>query len=48
LPATGQPLRYWNAKLFRQNNAGFNLAATLLVWALVAAWALWGQPLTRA
>ena len=48
LPATGQPLRYWNGKLFRQNNAGFNLAATLLVWALVAAWGLWGQPLTRA
>lgn len=47
LPATGEALWYWNGRLFRQNNAGFNLAATLFVWALVAAWALWGQPLTR-
>jgi len=44
-PATGQPVAYWNWTLFKQNNAGFNLIATLLVWAAVAAWAIWGLPL---
>jgi hypothetical protein len=44
-PATGQPVAYWNWQLFGQNNAGFNLGATLAVWALVAAWAIWGLPL---
>jgi len=44
-PATGEPVGYWNWQLFRQNNAGFNLAATLAAWAAVAAWTLWGLPL---
>jgi protein-S-isoprenylcysteine O-methyltransferase Ste14 len=46
-PATGQPVAYWNWQLFGQNNAGFNLGATLAVWALVAAWAIWGLPLVN-
>lgn len=37
-PLPGQPVAYWNWKLFRQNNALGNLAGTLLVWAAVAAW----------
>jgi protein-S-isoprenylcysteine O-methyltransferase Ste14 len=45
LPATGQPVAYWNWTLFKQNNAGFNLIATLVVWAAVAVWAIWGLPL---
>ena len=44
-PATGEAVAYWNWQLFRQNNAGFNLGATLAVWALIAAWATWGLPL---
>ena len=46
-PATGQPLRYWSGELFRQNNAGFNLGATLVVWALVVAVGGWGLPPAR-
>ena len=37
-PLPGQPVAYWNWTLFRQNNAPANLAGTLLVWAIVAAW----------
>ena len=44
-PATGQPVAYWNWSLFKQNNAGFNLLATLVVWAVIAAWTIWGLPL---
>ena len=39
-PLPGEPVAYWNWKLFRQNNAAANLAGTLLVWAVVAAWLL--------
>jgi protein-S-isoprenylcysteine O-methyltransferase Ste14 len=39
-PLEGQPVAYWNWSLFRQNNATANLAGTLLVWAVVAAWLL--------
>jgi protein-S-isoprenylcysteine O-methyltransferase Ste14 len=39
-PLAGQPVAYWNWTLFRQNNAAANLAGTLLVWAVVAAWLL--------
>ena len=45
IPGRPQPDRqidYWNWTLFKQNNAGTNLLATLAVWALVAAWTLWG------
>ncbi len=44
-PLAGKPVAYWNPALFSQNHAGINLLATLAVWALVAAWALWGVPL---
>jgi protein-S-isoprenylcysteine O-methyltransferase Ste14 len=37
-PLPGQPVAYWSWALFRQNNATVNLAATLAVWAVVAAW----------
>jgi hypothetical protein len=37
-------LAYWNWKLFRQNNAAANLAGTLLVWVIVAAWVLLRSP----
>ena len=37
-PLPGQPVAYWNWALFRQNNAAANLAGTLVVWAVVAAW----------
>lgn len=37
-PLAGEPVAYWNWKLFRQNNAAANLAGTLAVWAVVAAW----------
>jgi protein-S-isoprenylcysteine O-methyltransferase Ste14 len=47
-PLAGKPVAYWNPALFKQNNAGTNLLATLAVWALVAAWTLWGVPLLRA
>ena len=39
------PLNKRRWQLFRQNNAGFNLGATLAVWALIAVWATWGLPL---
>ena len=39
-PLAGQPVAYWSWKLFRQNNAAANLAGTLLVWAVAAAWLL--------
>jgi protein-S-isoprenylcysteine O-methyltransferase Ste14 len=41
-PLAGKPVAYWNGALFGQNNAGTNLLATLAVWALVAAWTVWG------
>jgi protein-S-isoprenylcysteine O-methyltransferase Ste14 len=47
-PQAGKQVAYWNGALFSQNNAGTNLLATLAVWALVAAWTLWGVPLLRA
>jgi protein-S-isoprenylcysteine O-methyltransferase Ste14 len=37
-PLDGEPVAYWNWSLFRQNNAAANLAGTLLVWAIAAAW----------
>jgi len=40
-PLAGQPVAYWNWKLFRQNNATFNLLGTLVVWAAVAAWLMY-------
>jgi protein-S-isoprenylcysteine O-methyltransferase Ste14 len=39
-PLPGQPVLYWNWKLFSQNNAPANLAGTLAVWAAIAAWLL--------
>ncbi len=36
----GQPVAYWNWKLFRQNNAAMNLLGTLVVWVVVAGWLL--------
>lgn len=39
-PLAGQPVWYWNWKLFTQNNALLNLVGTLAVWAAVAAWLL--------
>lgn len=44
LPQPGTTVGYWNPALFRQNNAGINLLATLAAWAVVAAWAWWGLP----
>jgi protein-S-isoprenylcysteine O-methyltransferase Ste14 len=41
-PLAGKPVAYWNWALFAQNNAGRNLAGTLLAWVAVAAWTLWG------
>jgi protein-S-isoprenylcysteine O-methyltransferase Ste14 len=46
-PKPGAKVDYWNWQLFRQNNAGINLLATLAAWAVVAAWTLWGAPLLR-
>ncbi|MEO7851608.1 MAG: isoprenylcysteine carboxylmethyltransferase family protein [Rubrivivax sp.] len=46
-PQAGKPVAYWNGALFSQNNAGTNLLATLAVWALVAAWTLWGVALLK-
>ena len=39
-PVAGKPVAFWDWRLFSQNNAGRNLAVTLLVWAAIAAWAL--------
>lgn len=47
LPRTGQPVAYWNWQLFKNNNAAFNLVATLAAWVLVAAWTLVGLPALR-
>ena len=44
-PHAGSKVGYWNWTLFSQNNAGTNLLATLAVWAVVAAWTVWGVPL---
>jgi protein-S-isoprenylcysteine O-methyltransferase Ste14 len=44
-PKPASAVAYWSWPLFRQNNAGANLFATLAAWAVVAAWALWGLPL---
>jgi protein-S-isoprenylcysteine O-methyltransferase Ste14 len=41
-PTQGDSVLYWNWQLFRQNHAGLNLLATLVAWALVAAWTFWG------
>ena len=47
-PLTGKPVGYWNWALFSHNNAARNLVGTLIAWALVAAWVLWGMAaLTR-
>jgi len=46
-PQRGTQVDYWNWALFKQNNAGTNLVATLAVWAVVAAWTLWGLPAIR-
>ena len=42
-PLAGKQVGYWNWALFSHNNAGRNLVGTLLAWALVAAWVLWGM-----
>jgi protein-S-isoprenylcysteine O-methyltransferase Ste14 len=42
-PLSGKPVAYWNWALFSHNNAGRNLVGTLIAWALVAAWVLWGM-----
>lgn len=47
VPPPGTRLGYWNWALFRQNNAGRNLLATLAAWALMAAWTVWGVALLR-
>ena len=39
-PVAGKPVAFWDWRLFGQNNAGRNLAVTLVVWAAIAAWAL--------
>ena len=41
-PVAGKQVAYWNPELFRRNNAGRNLLATLAAWALMAVWGLWG------
>ena len=46
-PLAGTQVAYWNGALFRQNNAGTNLLATLAAWALMAAWLWWGLPALR-
>lgn len=46
-PQAGTTVGYWNWTLFSQNNAGRNLLATLVAWALMAAWTLWGVPALR-
>ena len=46
-PQRGTQVAYWNGTLFSQNNAGRNLVATLIAWALMAAWTLWGAPALR-
>lgn len=43
-PLAGTTVAYWNPVLFKQNNAGRNLLATLAAWALMAAWTIWGVP----
>jgi len=42
-PLAGKQVGYWNWALFSHNNAGRNLVGTLIAWALVAAWVLWGM-----
>jgi protein-S-isoprenylcysteine O-methyltransferase Ste14 len=42
-PLAGTQVGYWNWALFAHNNAGRNLLGTLVAWALVAAWVLWGM-----
>jgi len=42
-PLAGKQVGYWNWALFSHNNAGRNLVGTLVAWALVAAWVLWGM-----
>ncbi len=44
-PLAGKQVGYWNWALFSHNNAGRNLVGTLIAWALVAAWVLWGVAL---
>jgi hypothetical protein len=39
-PLPGQPVAFWDWKLFRQNHGPLNLALTLAVWVAVAAWLL--------
>ena len=39
-PATGERVAFWDWRCFRQNNAGRNLAITLVAWAALAAWVL--------
>jgi protein-S-isoprenylcysteine O-methyltransferase Ste14 len=46
-PQAGKQVAYWNWALFSQNNAGRNLVGTLIAWALMAAWTVWGVPMLR-
>lgn len=39
-PLPGAQVAFWDWKLFAQNNAGRNLALTLVVWMALAAWSL--------
>jgi protein-S-isoprenylcysteine O-methyltransferase Ste14 len=47
-PLEGKQVAYWNWALFSHNNAGRNLAGTLIAWAAVAAWVLWGMAALQA
>jgi len=44
-PLAGNQVGYWNWALFSHNNAGRNLVGTVIAWALVTAWVLWGMAL---
>ena len=46
-PLAGHQVGYWNWALFTHNNAGRNLVGTLVAWALVAAWVVWGMGLVN-
>ena len=39
-PAAGERVAFWDWRCFRRNNAGRNLAVTLVAWAALAGWVL--------
>ena len=46
-PTSGEAVLHWDWALFKQNNAGFNMFATLLAWAVIAIAVFWGIPYIR-